>query len=257
MSGMLAPEVLVLGGSGTVGQGVVQALLEAGSPVLAVARDRARLAALRDRHRDEPGLDVLCGSVATDAAAAALVAEVAQRPRPLAAVVAALGSPLRPGRLLERPLSALRKRLDADLLPQLAAARHLLPLLAEHPRGGRYVLLGSPCALRAWSGHGDSSVAAAAIRMLAQVLHEEAKPLGVHVHLLSLSEPVCRSDDAIGDCPDWFTTLGVGRAVVHLLADPQRPDRALVEIDRRHVARPRSALLNALPFSFSTHEVSP
>ncbi|MCC4592492.1 SDR family NAD(P)-dependent oxidoreductase, partial [Xanthomonas campestris pv. cannae] len=81
MSGMLAPEVLVLGGSGTVGQGVVQALLEAGSPVLAVARDRARLAALRERHRDEPGLDVLAGSVATDATAAALVAEVAQRPR--------------------------------------------------------------------------------------------------------------------------------------------------------------------------------
>ncbi|WP_267126207.1 NmrA family NAD(P)-binding protein, partial [Xanthomonas sacchari] len=48
MSGMLAPEVLVLGGSGTVGQGVVQALLEAGSPVLAVARDRARLTALHD-----------------------------------------------------------------------------------------------------------------------------------------------------------------------------------------------------------------
>lgn len=257
MSGMLAPEVLVLGGSGTVGQGVVQALLEAGSPVLAVARDRARLAALRDRHRDEPGLDVLSGSVATDAAAAALVAEVAQRPRPLAGVVAALGSPLRPGRLLERPLGALRRRLDADLLPHLAAARHLLPLLAQHERGARYVLLGSPCALRAWSGHGDSSVAASAIRMLAQVLHEEAKPLGVHVHLLSLSEPVCRSDDAIGDCPEWFTTLGVGRAVVHLLADPQRPDRALVEIDRRHFAQPRSALLTPLPFSFSTHEVSP
>ncbi|WP_196484393.1 NmrA family NAD(P)-binding protein, partial [Xanthomonas translucens] len=40
MSGTLDPEVLVLGGTGTIGRGVVGALLEAGSPVLAVARDR-------------------------------------------------------------------------------------------------------------------------------------------------------------------------------------------------------------------------
>ena len=33
MNGMLTPEVLVLGGTGAVGQGVVGALLEAGSPV--------------------------------------------------------------------------------------------------------------------------------------------------------------------------------------------------------------------------------
>ncbi|HBZ46639.1 MAG TPA: aklaviketone reductase, partial [Stenotrophomonas sp.] len=36
MNGTLAPEVLVLGGTGSVGQGIVAALLEAGSPVLVV-----------------------------------------------------------------------------------------------------------------------------------------------------------------------------------------------------------------------------
>lgn len=41
MNGMLTPEVLVLGGTGAVGQGVVGALLEAGSPVLVVGRDRS------------------------------------------------------------------------------------------------------------------------------------------------------------------------------------------------------------------------
>ena len=38
MNGILTPEVLVLGGTGAVGQGVVGALLEAGSPVLVVGR---------------------------------------------------------------------------------------------------------------------------------------------------------------------------------------------------------------------------
>ncbi|AKK67505.1 SDR family NAD(P)-dependent oxidoreductase [Xanthomonas translucens] len=257
MSGTLDPEVLVLGGTGNIGLGVVRALLEAGSPVLAVARDRGRLRALRDRYSDEPALDVLQGSVCNDATAATLAAAVDQRPRPLAGVVASLGSPLRCGRLLDQPLTALRRRMEADLLPHLAAARHLLPLLAQAERGGRYILLGSPCALRAWAGHGESSVAAAAIRMLAQVLHEEAKPLGVRVQLLSLTHPVCRSEAGADACPEWFTTLSVGRAAVALLADAGVPGQAIVDIDKHHYAHPRTSLMTAPHFSPSTHEVSP
>ncbi|PPT91372.1 SDR family oxidoreductase [Xanthomonas theicola] len=257
MSGTLDPEILVLGGTGHIGRGVVRALLEAGSPVLAVARDRGRLRALRARYGDEPALDVLQGSVGNDAGAAALAAALAQRPRPLAGVVASLGSPPRSGRLLDQPLAALRRRLEADLLPQLAAARHLLPLLARAERGGRYLLLGNPCALRAWAGHGESSVAAAAIRMLAQVLHEEAKPLGVRVQLLSLTHPVCRTEAGADDCPEWFTTLGVGRAAVSLLAEGGVPGQAVVDIDKHRHAHPRTSLMTASHFFSSTHEVSP
>ncbi len=171
MSGMLQPEVLVLGGTGTVGGGVVAALLEAGSRVLAVGRSGERLKALRRRFADAPGLETLVGSVADDQSAEALAAAIAERERPLAAVVASLGSPLTSGRLIDRPASALLRRLQRDLLPHLAAARQLLPLLAD--LGGRYVLVGSPCALRPWAGHGETSVTASATRMLAQVLHEK------------------------------------------------------------------------------------
>jgi len=159
--------------------------------------------------------------------------------------------------MLDQPVTALRRRMEADLLPHLAAARHLLPLLAQAERGGRYILLGSPCALRAWAGHGESSVAAASIRMLAQVLHEEAKPLGVRVQLLSLTHPVCRSEAGADDCPEWFTTLSVGRAAVALLADAGVPGQAIVDIDKHHYAHPRTSLMTAPHFSPSTHEVSP
>ena len=52
MSGILTPEVLVLGAGGTVGFGVVGALLEAGSPVLALGRDGMRMQALAEHFAD-------------------------------------------------------------------------------------------------------------------------------------------------------------------------------------------------------------
>jgi len=217
MSGMLAPEVLVLGGSGVVGRGIVAALLEAGSPVLAAARDPDRLQQLRDGFADEPGLSILRGSVADDTSAAALAADVALRPRPLSAVVASLGSPLQRGRMVDRPSDLLMQRLVDDVMPHLSAARHLLPLLGQGQRAGRYILIGSPCALRPWSGHGDASVAAAATRMLAQVLHEEAQALGVRVQMLELAHPVCTPENASNACSEWPSALGVGRSVVSLL----------------------------------------
>jgi uncharacterized protein YbjT (DUF2867 family) len=93
VNGILTPEVLVLGGTGAVGQGVVGALLEAGSPVLVVGRDPGRLAALHEQFADEPGLETLLGSLSDDGSARALAERIAQRPRPLAAVIAAMGGP--------------------------------------------------------------------------------------------------------------------------------------------------------------------
>jgi hypothetical protein len=56
-------------GTGAVGQGVVGALLEAGSPVLVVGRDPGRLAALHEQFADEPGLETLLGSLSDDGSA--------------------------------------------------------------------------------------------------------------------------------------------------------------------------------------------
>ncbi|HEY0332781.1 MAG TPA: SDR family NAD(P)-dependent oxidoreductase [Stenotrophomonas sp.] len=251
MSGMLQPEVLVLGGTGTVGSGVVAALLEAESRVLVVGRDARRLRALEQRFGDAAGLETMLGSVADDASADALATAIAERDRPLAAVVASLGSPLASGRLIDRPASALLRRLQRDLLPHLAAARHLLPLLAD--LGGRYLLIGSPCALRPWAGHGDSSIAASATRMLTQVLREEAQPLGVRVQMLSVEQPVCHPERKMQACPEWFSPLAVGRNVVNLLAGRGQPDPVIVNADKKLALQSVQGLLAgvSLPLSVS------
>src|SRR3546814_2871402 len=88
-------------------------------------------------------LTVVAASVASDGEAAALAQRLRDLGRPISGVVAAIRGNIERGRLIDQPEEFLRRRLDEDLLPHLFAARHLLPLLAEHGHGG-YVLIGGP-----------------------------------------------------------------------------------------------------------------
>jgi len=240
----LTPGALVLGAAGTVGFGVVGALLEAGSPVLAVGRDGPRMRALAEHFADEPGLDLLYWDcIHDDDDAAQLAAQLRTRPRPLRAVFASLGTPLQRGRLLDRPAGFLMEKLEADLLPHLAAARHLLPLLSEGNHAAHYVLIGGPYAERGWSGYGHASVTGAAMRMLTQVLHEEAHALGVRVQLLSVDKPICTPDNAINACAEWPDALAVGRNAVSLLTRKGRASTPIVTYSPRAAVPPDNTLV--------------
>ena len=212
MRGIMKP-VLVLGATGVVGRGIVQAAMAQGRPVVAVARDADGLARLKTAHPDSD-MAVVAGSVADDAASAALATELRNLGRPLAGVVAAIaGAPGR-GRLLDQPASTLCERVCSDVVPHLAAARALLPLLADAGRGGSYVLIGGPGSELPWSGYGQRSIAAASLRMLARVLHDEALPLGVRVQLLSVEAPVAQGRHA---CAQWPTAEAIGRRALALV----------------------------------------
>ena len=243
MKDTLTPGALVLGAGGNVGFGVVGALLEAGSPVLAVGRDGPRMSALAEHFEDEPGLELIHSPcIHDDRDAARLAEQVRDRGRPLRAVFASMGTPLQSGRLLDRPPSFLLEKLEADLIPHLAAARHLLPVLAESQTAANYVLIGGPYAERGWSGYGHASVTGAAMRMLAQVLHEEAHALGVRVQLLSVDKPVCTPENAINACAEWPDALAVGRSAVSLLTRTGRSSQSIVTWSARDAKPPEQTV---------------
>lgn len=229
MSGTIQAPILVLGGAGIVGAGVVQAAIEGGWPVIAVDRDVDGLARLRDRHAGAD-LTTLAGSLATDADGAAVVDALRDMGRPLVGVVATIASGGARGRLLDRPSETLCHQLDQDLVPHLVAARQLLPLLAQADRGASYILIGGPGGATPWAGYGHRSVAAAALRMLAQVLHEESRPLGVRLQLLAVDAPVCVENERIKPCPHWPTAASIGRRALELIAreDADVAARAIV-----------------------------
>lgn len=217
--------VVVLGATGGVGRGVVEAALAAGRPVIAVARDKSGLQCLKAHHA-KADLSVVAGSISSDADGERLAKALAKLGRPIGGVIAAVSGSSGRGRLLDHPAAYLRQRLDEDLLPHLAAARHLLPLLAQGNRGGTYVLIGGPGAEQPWAGYGHRSIATAALRMLARVLHEEARSIGVRVQLLSIDSPVSTEFNREHACSQWPSAIAVGQRALALVEPHNTPNAA-------------------------------
>ena len=219
--GTITPAILVLGAGGDIGRGVVQALLDAGRPVLAVDADAAALEALRQQHPCAP-LTTLVAAIASDADAARLAASVRAHGGEIAGVVASIAGRHDCARLLDQPADALRRTLDEDLMPQLFAARHVLPLLRTDAAAG-YVLIGGPGGDYPWAGYGHCSIAAAALRMLVRVLHDEAAGEGVRVQLLALDAPVQTDANATQAGSAWPKAIAIGRRALALLDAGRMP----------------------------------
>src|SRR5437868_4913191 len=145
--------IVIIDAADKVGRGIVEAALRQQWPTIAVSADATALTALRERHTGAD-LVTLTGSTRDETSSAALATALRELDRPIAGIViAAAGEPLR-GRVLDSPAQELLNRIDADLLPQIAAARHLLPLLAASGRNGSYVVVGSPGSQDPWAGYG-------------------------------------------------------------------------------------------------------
>ena len=230
MSGTMGREVIVLDAGGVIGRGVAIAALDAGHRVVAVDRDPSALDGLPADAR----LARLAGSARTEAGARDLAERLRSRDRTPLALVAAVDAGRLRGRLLDQPVETTCAALSEALAPQLAAARHLLPLLADGGRGGSFVLIGGPGGAHPWAGYGQRSLAEASLRMLARILHDEARPRGVRLRLLSVDTPTCGLH-AGPPRAHWPSALEIGQQAVRLLA-PGEPGGAVVAF-----ARPRAA----------------
>lgn len=238
-NGTITLPIIVVGATGTIGRNVIRSFVERGRPVVAVAPDRDRLEGLRQEH-PEGALTTLAERVLDDSGAARLAQQLRALDRPPTGAVIAFPAGKAPrtcanrGRLLDQSSDELRECLAQTLLPQLALARELIPLIAESGRVGSYVIVGGPGSEAPWAGYGHRSIAMAATRMLAQVLYDEAQPLGVRVHLLSIDSPVRGEVASAHDCPEWPTVSGIAGRVVQLVdrAEAAGPADAVVTCGR-------------------------
>jgi len=225
--------ILILDATGPVGLGAVKATVEAGWPVVAMASDPQALEALRRRY-PEARLQTVVGSVADEAAAAALITELRRFGQPFLGVIAALGVGDARGRLLDQSSELLRRSFDETVLPHLIAARHLLPWLAESGRNCGYVVIGGPGGRNPWAGYGHRSIAAAAIRMLARVLHGEAQAYAVRLQLLEVESPLRTDANEKYACQQWPCADHIGRKALALLRHRNDASCNDAIVDYRH-----------------------
>ncbi|HEY1140991.1 MAG TPA: hypothetical protein VGE88_12400, partial [Lysobacter sp.] len=93
----------------------------------------------------------------------------------------------------------------------------LLPWLAESGRNCGYVVVGGPGSRNPWAGYGHRSIAAAAVHMLARVLHAEALTYAVRLQLLEVESPVRTNDNEKHACKQWPCVDHIGRKALALL----------------------------------------
>lgn len=232
--------VVIFDAANPVGRGIVEAAIAHRRPVIAVTQEPKALAALRERQHELESrgieLHVIEGGIADEAAAARTADALRALERPIAGIVLAhCGEPPR-GRVLDQPARELQRRLEADLLPQLAAARQLLPVLAESGRNGGYVVVGSPGTEHPWVGYGYRSITAAAGAMLVRVLHNEARLLGVRVQMLAVARPVRTEENRNCACEGWPAASEIAAQALALIdqVEPRHPISALVRFAETH-----------------------
>jgi NAD(P)-dependent dehydrogenase (short-subunit alcohol dehydrogenase family) len=238
--GIIEAPIVVVGATGTIGRALVRQLVASGQPVVAVG-PRSDHSATLEEATLRGVVAPIVGRIDTEADARRLAGELRGLARPLAGVVVALpdGADIGRGRLLEQPTETLDDCLKRTVLVQHALARHLIPLLAESGRNTHYVIVGGPGSETPWAGYGQRSVARAATRMLARVLHDEARASGVRVQLVSIDAPVRSEQPREHECPEWPAASDVARSVIRLVdrtSSVEEPTDAVVACARSTTA---------------------
>jgi NAD(P)-dependent dehydrogenase (short-subunit alcohol dehydrogenase family) len=175
-------------------------------------------------------LTTLRGSIADEAGCGAIAAQLRTLARPLAGIVVAKVADKPRGRVIEQSPEVLRAVLEAEVLPHLAAARALVPVIGERGRNASYVVIGGPGGEQPWAGYGLKSIAAASVSMLLRVLHDEARALGVRVQLLAVEKPARTGREGEHACAHWPSAVAIGRRALELVdqVDTREPAAAVV-----------------------------
>lgn len=209
---------LIAGGTGGVGEGIVQAFLNEGATVVVPSRTQEKLEQLRGylglaTERFIP----IVGDMADTDSAESLRDRILEKVGRLDAVVASLN-----GRwnenipLTKTPLDACKRMIDSNLTSHFVAARTFLPILQ---RGSTYTLIGGAAGEQAMPNYGLVCIPAAGEIMLTQVLIEENKGSGIRINEVVLHSYIATRDRPGDGHPEWITADEVGRYTAWLASD--------------------------------------
>lgn len=225
--------VLVIGASGDVGQGIVRAALREGWGVVAAARNVDRLAA----KLGGPGPDlVICaGDLSTQEGATALWDAAVGAAGSIDAVVVSVNAPVQTAPLGQWSPQDLAELFAANLLTHFVAAQAMLPRL---PEGGLFIGIGGGTADHIIPGIAPLSVVQAGLRMLYRgAARELAGP--AQLRELIINSMVNGPGKRAVARPEWLTDDDVGAHVCAILSDPSAFPGPILQLrSRDQVGKP-------------------
>lgn len=213
--------VLVVGGSGGVGEGVVRRLIDDGARVIATGRDQSRLQGMAERIGSarlrtnlldalDPKLEEQMAALAKDAG-------------PFDGVVASVAS------TVDQQRSALLSLSDAEweaqrLVPDLTSIFRLYRAAVPRlQRSGALILLNGYSADLPIPGNGGNSIAAAAAKSMTRTVAAELAPSGPRVYGVVMGVVRTRARQLAGiDNPGWIDGTEIGAHVAELVAGTSR-----------------------------------
>jgi NAD(P)-dependent dehydrogenase (short-subunit alcohol dehydrogenase family) len=209
--------ILVVGGSGGVGEGVVRTLIDDGARVVATGREQARLQGLSERI-DSPKLSVAMLD-ALDVDLDEQIAELAKQTGLFDGVVISIASTINQQR---KPLLSLS---DAEweaqrLVPDLTSIFRLYRATVPHlQRSGALILLNGYSADLPIPGNGGNSIAAAAAKALTRSISAELAQRGPRVYGVVMGVVRTRARQFAGiDNRGWIDGTEIGAHVAELVA---------------------------------------
>ena len=221
MANLNEKTVFVAGGAGSVGEGIVRSLLQAGATVITISRHQEKLDALRDYLGDvvSDRLVTFTGDLGDFSSAETVKNQILSHQEHLDAVVASLGSTWKADLpMTQVSMDDWQQYLFTNLTTHFVCAHTFLPML-ENKQGSSYTLLGGAAAETVVPNYSLVGIPAAAQLMMAKILMQEMKDEPVRINEVMINSLVNTRNSADQAQSQWITADEIGDYVAWLISD--------------------------------------
>lgn len=209
--------VLALGGAGTVGSGLVKALLDRGFKVAVVSRDSKKLEKLKNfvSPSTKANLTTLVGNVGSEEAADQVKQALLQTVGKITDVVSSLGfSWWQGGPPHTQPAKELNWVIETLLLSTFVSWKTFFPLVRDNPSCTYTFITGGAGEKLLMPGTGFLTVGAASVLAFCQILREEYPEVSCKLNQVKINAGV-GSPERMG--PGYIDHVELGEAVASLV----------------------------------------